>query len=449
MKKFILIIFSLFFAQTTFADRIAIIGGGASGLVSAWLLEEKHNITLYEASDRLGGHANSIEIKTSENSQPVIVEAGAEFFNKPFYPHFFNLLNHFHVAVTPFTLVTTIYRTDMDDPIILPSYHDNQTEWVSMSASNIARSLQFKIVVDNGLSFLKKKDTTITLQTFINSLSFVSNDFKKNIFYPLTAASWGIDPLEAGDLSAYNALNYVSNNYTIPGYTWYEVKNGLNTYVEAVAHSLQSTHIKLNAKVTKIRKEDNQYIITAADGSEEIYDQLIFATDAATASQILATADETKNLSQILSRITYYDTKIAIHGDARFMPKDKSLWRVVNIRYNGRHSAITFYKKWKSNTPIFKSWLTYDVRSPQDQGSPLPSPLYALVNYKHPKTDTTYFEVQRKIESKQGQRKIWFAGMWTSGFDSHESAINSAMNLAYHLAPGTDRLAVLEHGSAN
>ncbi len=445
MRKLILAIFLIFSTPTAFADRIAVIGGGASGLMSAWLLEAKHNITLYEASDRLGGHANTIEVRTDENSPLVIIEAGAEFFNKPFYPSFFNLLNHFKIPVRPFTLVMTAYRTDNTDAIILPTYHDHQIEWVSTSAANIKRSIEFKIVVDNGLEFLKKNDRLTTLQTFIDSLSFVSNDFKNSFFYPLTGASWGIDPQDTKELSAYNALNYISNNYLIPGYTWYEVKNGLTSYIDAVAKSLENTEVKLNAKVLGIHKNDNNtYTVIAADGSKATYDQLVFATDAEIASKILSTDESTQHLSEILNRISYYDTKIAIHGDERFMPKDKSLWRIVNVRNDGKHGAITFYKKWKSSKPIFKSWLTYDVRSPDDKGPALPSPLYALVDYRHLTMNATYHEVQRAIEAKQGQRKLWFAGMWMDGVDTHESAIRSAMYVAKRLAPNTERLAILE-----
>lgn len=445
MKKTLLIICSfLLFLQTAHAEKIAIIGGGASGLVSAWLLEPRHDVTIYEADNRLGGHANTVLVKTSEDKQPIAIDAGAEFFNEPYYPHFFKLLKHFNIPLKSFTLVTTLYRTDKDDVIILPPYHDKKVEWKSLTPVNVDRSIKFKIVVDKGNAFIKKHDTTVDLHTFIDSLCWLTPAFKADIFYPIAAAAWGISTSTVQDLAAYNALRYIVDNYNIKKYTWYEVKGGLATYIDAVQHSLQSTQIKLNARVFSISKNNGRYIVTASDGSQTEYDHVIFATDAAVASQILGTFADTAELSQTLSKVNYYDTKIAIHGDTRFMPPNKSDWRVVNIRYNGKHSAITFYKSWKSTSPIFKSWLTYDVRSPKDMGSALPSPLYSLVSYRHPKTDRAYFDAQKMIEANQGKQNIWFAGMWTTDNDSHESAISSAVNLGKRLAPGTDRLKVLE-----
>ncbi|MFZ2314785.1 MAG: FAD-dependent oxidoreductase [Gammaproteobacteria bacterium] len=445
MKKLLLVICSsLLFLQTAHADKIAIIGGGASGLVSAWLLEQRHDVTIYEANDCLGGHANTIEVKTDQDSTPIAIDAGAEFFNEPHYPHFFKLLKHFNIPLKSFTLVTTLYRTDKSDVIILPPYHDKKVEWKSLTPVNLDRSIKFKIVVDNGLALIKKHDTTTNLQTFIDSLCWLTPAFKADIFYPLAAAAWGISPNEAPDLAAYNALRYIVDNYNIKNYTWYEVTGGLKVYIDAVANSLQSTQVKLNARVSTISKNNGRYVITASDGSQAEYDQLIFATDASVASQILGTLADTAALSQALGKVNYYDTKIAIHGDVRFMPPNKNDWRVVNIRYNGKYSAITFYKAWKSKAPIFKSWLTYDVRSPKDAGPALPSPLYSLLTYRHPKTDRAYFEAQKTIVENQGKQNIWFAGMWTTDNDSHESAISSAVSVAKQLAPGTDRLKVLE-----
>ena len=70
--------------------KIAIIGSGISGLSSALLLSQKHNITLFESNNRFGGHANTVEIMHKQNVIPV--DTGFIVYNKLNYP---NLVSFF------------------------------------------------------------------------------------------------------------------------------------------------------------------------------------------------------------------------------------------------------------------------------------------------------------------------------------------------------------------
>lgn len=122
------------------------------------------------------------------------------------------------------------------------------------------------------------------------------------------------------------------------------------------------------------------------------------------------------------------------------MPKEEKDWTIANIRYDGVHSAMTFYKSWRYKQPVFRSWLTFDVRPLNDTGSPLPDPLYALVYYYHPIVDLKYFQTQKAIQTISGNRNLWFAGLYTEDIDAHESAIKSAIRVGRSLAPNATRL---------
>jgi predicted NAD/FAD-binding protein len=426
---------------TAYADKIAIIGGGASGLISAWLLEKNHEVTLYESQGRLGGHANSIEINV--DGSPVVIEAGAEYFNVTFYPMFTRILRHYNIPLKYFNLVTNFYETNGKRQIILPPYHDGKIEWVSLTPANISRSVQLHNVIQEGRKLLTSHDTNVTLEEFIATLK-VSNDFKANLLYPFMAAAWGISLNDVRDFSAYNVINYLAKGSDTKKDQWLEVEGGTQKYIDAVYHSLENAQVKLNAHVTQIGRNGSRYTVKTADGVVQEYDQLIFATGANVASELLGTLPETTDISILLSKIRYYDTKIAIHGDPRFMPPNKKDWRIINIRYDGYHSAMTMYKNWKSSKPIFKTWLTYDVRSPSDKNGPMPENIYAMVYYKHPIVDKNYFEVQSAIRQLQGKRQLWFVGNWTYDSDSHESAISSAVEIAKKLASDSERLRILQ-----
>jgi predicted NAD/FAD-binding protein len=438
----ILFIISLFFIRTAYADKIAIIGGGASGLVTAWLLEQDHDVTLYEAQDKLGGHADSVTVNVDGES--VVVEAATEFFNDPFYPHFMKLLRYFHIPLNKFTLTNTFYKTDGSDVFMLPPFHDGQIEWKSLTPSNLSRSLQLKTVVDNARTLIKSGDTAISVRDFVNTLN-VSKEFKETYLYPLLASAWGVSLDDIQEFSALNSLKYLVDGGDIPNYKWYEVVGGLKIYIDAVKNSLQKTEIKLNARVTQLGQNNGHYTVLASDGSLREYDHIVFAIPMDVASALLSNLPNENELATTLGKVKYYDTKIAIHSDRRFMPPDQADWRVANIRYDGTHSELSVYKSWRSKTPIFKSWITYDVRAPKDPGDPLPSNLYALISYRHPFIDYKYFEAQKMTQQMQGNNNIWFAGLWTNHGDIHESAIISAMTIAEHLAPRSERLVVLEN----
>jgi len=437
MKKIIIGLLLVNLITPAFADKIAIIGGGASGLVSAWLLEKDHEVTLFESTQRLGGHIETITLKV--DGQSVLVESGAEFFNEVSYPHFLRLLRYLKIPLKTYTLVTNFYTVDDEHSIILPPYHDGTIETKSLTPGNVLRLLQLKNIVDYGKEIIDSKDMNILLSDFIGTLS-LTRDFKNDFFYPFLAAGWGINPEDIQSSSAYIALKYVIEGNSVGGYKWHEAETGLSSYIKAITNALKSTTINLNSPIKSILRKNERYVVTTEKGESGTYDHVIMATNANVAGDILKDILDIQDVVSALHSVQYFDTKIAIHGDRRFMPAETKNWRVINIRYDGAHSAITIYKIWKSKTPIFKSWITYDIRSPKDKGPAMPDNVYALKSYRHPRTNQNYIHAQELVKQVQGYRNIWFAGMWTLDNDSHESALVSAVKIGERLAPYSHRL---------
>jgi uncharacterized protein len=146
-----------------------------------------------------------------------------------------------------------------------------------------------------------------------------------------------------------------------------------------------------------------------------------------------------KNLSKpALNQIECFATTLAVHGDQSFMPKNKSDWSVTNVWYDGKKSAITVYKSWKSATPIFRSWLLYNGNKEK-----LPKPIYALEHFHHQKVTPLYFQMQNELQKYQGIDNLWLAGAYMHDIDSHESAIVSALKVVEQLAPNSERFKML------
>src|SRR5712671_422912 len=98
--------------------RVAVIGGGVSGLAAAWLLQDDHDVTLIEKEPRLGGHANTIEV--SHRGKHIRVESGFEFFSEEIYPAFGRLLRALRVPLRRYPMTYTLYFEDSSKVHVLP-----------------------------------------------------------------------------------------------------------------------------------------------------------------------------------------------------------------------------------------------------------------------------------------------------------------------------------------
>jgi predicted NAD/FAD-binding protein len=90
--------------------RIAVIGSGGAGLLTAWLLEQDHQITLFEKQSRPGGHADTVQVELDGRSFGI--DAGFEFLSLEMFPQFTRLLRVLDVPLYRYPMSATVYTTD-------------------------------------------------------------------------------------------------------------------------------------------------------------------------------------------------------------------------------------------------------------------------------------------------------------------------------------------------
>jgi predicted NAD/FAD-binding protein len=420
-------------------QRVAIIGGGGAGLTSAWLLEQDYDVTLFEKNDRLGGHCHTIDVEHCGYTSHI--DTGAEFFSDSIFPHFMQLLKILDVPVNKFVLTNTFFTIDGSETIYLPPITNGKVAWESFWPSNLFDLLQFKHVLTEGQYILDIRDTGMTLSSFVEDLK-LTHDFKIHFLYPFMAAAWGVTPQEIQKFAAYDVLKYFVLNQPsgLDPIYWNEIVGGTRAYIKTLSGQLKNADIRLSASIQEISYENEKYFIKQANGTQEEFDHLVITTNAKDAAKLLKDIPQKQDIRAILDQIRYYDTTIAIHGDKRFMPKDPSDWAIANVAYNGKQSAMTFYKDWLDGPcPLFRSWLTYNVLEDSEE-NPRPSPLYATIEWEHPFIDINYFHAQKAVQTVNGNHNLWFAGIHTYDNDSHESVICSAIKIAQGLAPESTRL---------
>lgn len=420
--------------------KVGIIGAGAAGLTTAWLLDNDYDITVFEKNDYLGGSICTVHVPI--NGKIVPVEAGAEFFSDMMFPHFNRLLSLLQVPVTRYPLGYTFYNTKTQEAIILPPISDGQISWHSLTPHTIFDLVQFNHFIESGHTIIGMKDTDITLEEYCDELN-ITHSFKNDFIYPFFAASWGCTPQDAKKYSAYDMLEWMIPHQpagiSIPH--WNEIKGGMSIYIHALAARLRHTTIHTESHITNITFAQGVYTIYNNNQPVVCVDHLIIATGENEAAELLKTVPHAAQLVAILNTIEFFHTTIAIHGDRRLMPAQEADWSIANILYDGKNSALTICKPHMREFPLFRSWITYNLGLPES--NPLPEPLYALKYFYHSKVNKAYFDMQKNIAPLQGKNNLWLAGFYTAGPDSHNSAIVSAMNIARHLAPASERLAAL------
>ncbi len=406
--------------------KIAIVGGGISGLLAAWLLDGLADIQLFESQDRLGGHAYTYNL--SVEGKVIPVEMGFEFFNEKMFPNLCKLLQVLAIATRDFQLTYAFHVQQSPNAIVMPPLQKSALFWRSLLPGPLSKLLQCSYVIAKARDIVRNSPKGLTLEQFLNDL-YITTNFKETFFYPLLAAGWGVPIDEFKKFSAHDVLAWMVQNGSSG--TWKEIVAGTASYIDALTKSLLAD-IHLSSKIVALYKEGAYYKLQDAHGNYFYADHVILATNAYQANKLLQQLDLTQIAQAALSKVDYFRTAIAVHADHRFMPMRKADWSIANVCFDGKSSNLTIYKEWKSSFPHFRSWLVSPLF--------LPQPLYELKHFYHAKVTPEYFESQQLLETVQGKDNLWFAGIYTTGIDSHESSIVSAIRIVERLMPHSDRL---------
>ena len=407
--------------------KIAIIGSGISGLSSALLLSQKHNITLFESNNRFGGHANTVEIMHKENMIPV--DTGFIVYNKLNYP---NLVSFFD-----FLKVETI-DSDMSFAV---SARDGQLEYSGSMKGIFAQKKNFfnlkfyRMLKDIiiffifGYKYAFQFKESESLGEYVKRCNF-SKEFINDHLIPMSSAIWSCPEKEILNFPAKTLLTFFKNHQLINFIfrpKWRTVKGGSKQYVNKVIEKLSSdakNRLILNSKIKSVYCKNDKIEINFEE-STEIFDKVIMATHPDQTIKLIKNLDEQS--IDILRKFKYQKNIVYLHSDNSLMPKNKKTWSSWNYISSKREekSSVTYWmnllQKINNSLNVFVSLNPYIA--------PIKSLTYKKIIYEHPIFNTQTNEAQKKMTEIQGKNNIFYAGAWLR-YGFHEDGIMSAVNIS-------------------
>jgi predicted NAD/FAD-binding protein len=422
--------------------RIGVIGAGVSGLVTSWLLQEAHEVVLFERNDHLGGHAHTLVVRHEGHVIPV--DTAFQHFSHQMYPMFVRLLDLLGVPMRRFPVACTFHAKRQGSYLVMPPPLDLHHLQRTLQPNSLATLLQMRQAILTAAQLDAANDWTTTVGEFIDELRLTSG-FKTDFFSPFLTALLGTSLADSRRMSARAALRYpVHHQPATPlrPFDFLEIEGGVATYVQALAARLGRTDVRLGAKIRDVRREGGRYVVQEGAGLET-FDHLVVAAPARDATLLLRGLPGTEALTDALGSIEYIETRIAVHSDPSYMPPQRAAWSAVNMMYDGRSSEISMWPGHRAGVDVFKSWVTHQGTTPRQ--------LHQLYSYFHPLMTPAYFHAQARLAKRQGEAGLWLAGSYTQDIDSHESGVRSAMEVAERLLPQSNlaRLSSPRKGSAD
>lgn len=409
--------------------KIAIIGSGISGLTSAYLLNRSHEITLFEASDWIGGHTHTVQVTV--NGQRHAVDTGFIVFNDWTYPHFIRLLGELGVRFKP-----TEMSFSVRDPDSGLEYNGNTLNSLFSQRSNLLSPgfwgmlrdiLRFNREAQRDLAEQRIAEHT-TLGDYLRSNGY-GKRFTEHYIVPMGAAIWSMSLDDMLNFPLQLFVRFFKNHGLLSVSNrpqWQVIEGGSSAYIAPLTASF-SERIRLNCPVHRIERDEHGVTVHSKAGIER-YDKVIFACHSDQALQLLAKPSSAEQ--SILGALPYAENDVVLHTDTRLLPDRKLTWASWNFRLGarGQQAAVTY------NMNILQG-LQSDATlcvSLNQRAQIDPLKVLAQYTYAHPQYSLAAVAAQARWEELDGAQHTWYCGAyWANGF--HEDGVVSALRVARSL----------------
>lgn len=414
-------------SQPADRSRVAVIGAGVSGLVAAWLLQDRHEVTLYEAEDRPGGHTHTCSVDDPNGRIPV--DTGFIIFNEANYPLFSRLLAELGVASQP----TDMSFSVRDDRRGLEWTGSNSPNAVFGQRRNLLKPAFWRMLADI-LRFGREATRVLdgggddrTVRQFARENGY-GEWFVEAYLLPMGASLWSCPTERFADFPIRFVVEFMQHHALLrmagrP--QWRTIRGGSRTYVDALLARFGGT-LRLSCPVERVCRDAASVTVTA-DGTEQTHDEVVFACHADQVLALLADADPDERA--VLGAFPYQANEAILHCDPGVLPRRRRCWAAWNHRRrtddDGERVAVTYNMNILQRLPAQRTWCV----TLNDDADIDPALVARRIPYAHPLYTRERSTAQSRHTEMTRRRRSSFCGAyWGYGF--HEDGVRSALVVA-------------------
>jgi predicted NAD/FAD-binding protein len=408
--------------------KVAVIGSGISGNVAAYELSKKHEVTMFEANDYVGGHTNTHDIYV--NNDEYAIDTGFIVFNYRTYPEFTRLLNELDVAVQPTNMSFSVKneRSGLE-------YNGNTLNSLFAQRSNIFRPSFLRMVKDilrfnkEAVLSLEHEDAELPLGEYLDKYKY-SREFRDHYIIPMGAAIWSTEPGLMQQFPARFFIRFFHNHGLLTVNdrpVWHVIKGGSSQYLEPLTRSFRN-NIRVSTPVRAIQRTTTHVDIVTDRYGTERFDAVFIATHSDQALKLLS--DPTKAESEVLGAIPYQKNEAVLHTDESLLPRRKLAWAAWNYHILGESTGRVALTYNMNILQGIESDITFNVTL-NNTDAVNPSKILKTVEYDHPLFSPESVSAQERHEEVNGTYRTWYCGAyWRNGF--HEDGVVSAIDAVKH-----------------
>lgn len=429
--------------------KVAVVGGGISGLVAARALHPRCEVRVFEASSEIGGHTYTLPVR--DPAGPLQIDMGFIVYNDRTYPNFCRLLDELNVA-TESSCMSFSVRSERT------GFEWNGTDVAGIFAQrrsllrpSVYRMLFGILRFHRHAEELLRLAPDVTLGDVLEEKGW-SGPFVDLYLVPMVSSIWSTDPSRVFDMPARTLMAFLHNHGMVTvddRPTWRVVSGGSRHYVAPLVASFRH-RIETGTPVASLRRRDDG-VDLVLDGRRrgEIYraDAVVMACHADQALQILA--DPTSAERRVLGAIPYSKNDVVLHTDTHLMPRSRRAW----ASWNYHHDVAAAENRAGAGTSRVTYWmnLLQNLRAERDYMVSLnrtaaidPAKILHRVTFDHPLFTADGVRAQGRWHEISGERTVFSGAYWGYGF--HEDGVKSGLRAARALGAQVDGVGLDELG---
>ncbi|MFX4227620.1 MAG: NAD(P)/FAD-dependent oxidoreductase [Porticoccaceae bacterium] len=406
--------------------KIAIIGAGISGLTAAYKLAQNHEVHVFEAGAKVGGHTATKQVRLAGRDYQI--DTGFIVFNNWTYPNFIQLMDELGVASKPTSMGFSLScrQTGLEySGSGLGGLFAQRRNLLSLSHWRMLRDIiRFNREAAEHLELNVISDS-VQLGDYLERHNY-SDEFRRYYLIPMASAIWSSGLGEVEQMPVRFFVRFFMNHGLLNIKNrpqWRVIEGGSSSYIEPLTRSF-SDQIRLNCPATSIRREKGAVLIDSAIASGEYFDEVVLACHSNQALEILT--DSSAEEQNLLSAIPYTENEVVLHWDENLLPENRRTWSSWNYLLGEQQGqAVLTY-----NMNILQgidSDSTFCVTLNATRSID-PDKIWGTYRYSHPEFRPEGIRAQQRLKELNGSDHTWFCGAWC-GHGFHEDGVVSALSV--------------------